>query len=61
MMKIILDTDVLTLIQQSRTLEYANLRARLRLAGASSICTTIVNFEEQTRGWLTIAASSKTD
>ena len=28
---------------------------------AGTVCTTIVNFEEQTRGWLTIAAASKTD
>ena len=58
---VILDTDILTLIQQTASREYAILRTRLRLAGVDPVFTTIVSFEEQSRGWLAVAAAAKTN
>lgn len=50
----ILDTDHLTIIQRRSEPAYSSLVARLRGASTSEICTTIVNFEEQMRGWLAV-------
>jgi tRNA(fMet)-specific endonuclease VapC len=58
-MILILDTDYLTLIQ--RHTEPGHSRLRVRLAGFphEDVRTTIVSFEEQMRGWLSIIARSK--
>jgi tRNA(fMet)-specific endonuclease VapC len=53
-MMLILDTDHLTIIQRQSEPAYSSLLARLREASSSEICTTIVNFEEQMRGWLAV-------
>jgi hypothetical protein len=53
---LILDTDHLTVIQRKTEPAYALLRSRLRQAMAEEISTTIVNFEEQMHGWLTVIA-----
>jgi tRNA(fMet)-specific endonuclease VapC len=55
---IILDTDHLTVIQRQNEPAYSHLRIRLRQA-ASEVGTTIVNVEEQMRGWLAVIRHSR--
>ena len=56
---IILDTDLLTLVQRATGTEYARLVTRLDQAD-EPVCTTIVSFEEQMRGWLALMAGART-
>jgi tRNA(fMet)-specific endonuclease VapC len=56
---LILDTDHLTIIQRATEPAYTLLRARLRQDTAGEICTTIINVEEQMRGWLTVLAQAR--
>ncbi len=56
---IILDTDVLPLVQRRAGVDYARLVERLD-ASNELVCVTIVSFEEQLRGWLSLMARSRT-
>ena len=56
---LILDTNHLTIIQRATEPAYTTLRMRLRQDTSREICTTIVNVEEQMRGWLTVLAQSR--
>jgi tRNA(fMet)-specific endonuclease VapC len=49
---IILDTDTFTLLQQGESKEKATLQARLSRVDPAEILTTVITYEEQTRGWL---------
>ena len=52
----ILDTDVFTLAELPDSREYLQLHARvLELSPEDTLVTTIVTYEEQTRGWLAYA------
>jgi tRNA(fMet)-specific endonuclease VapC len=56
----ILDTDVFTFAELPDSPEYLRLHARvLLLDKTDKIVTTIVTYEEQTRGWLAYAAKSR--
>src|SRR5438874_10233851 len=56
----ILDTDVFSLSELRDSREYQHLHARvLQLAHEDRIVTTIITYEEQTRGWLAYAAKSR--
>ncbi|HEX3359181.1 MAG TPA: type II toxin-antitoxin system VapC family toxin [Tepidisphaeraceae bacterium] len=56
----ILDTDVFTLAERADSPEYLRLHAHaLQLSDADKLVTTIVTYEEQTRGWLAYAAKSR--
>src|ERR1044071_483676 len=58
-MRLILDKNHLTTIHRQTEPAYSRLRARLQTYPPDAVCTTIVNFEEQTRGWLSLIAASK--
>ena len=56
---VILDTDHLTVIQRQSHPTYSILFARLSSMPPGEVCTTIVNVEEQMRGWLAIVRRLK--
>jgi tRNA(fMet)-specific endonuclease VapC len=56
---VILDTDHLTVIQRQSHPTFSFLSARLRRTPPADVCTTIVNVEEQMRGWLAVISRSK--
>ncbi len=53
---ILLDTDHLTVLKYTDNERYAQLHGRLLAAAAELVGTTIVNVEEQMRGWLAAIA-----
>jgi tRNA(fMet)-specific endonuclease VapC len=55
-MVVILDTDHLTVIQRRAEPAYSRLRGRLSKVSPNTIQTTIISFEEQMRGWLSLIA-----
>jgi tRNA(fMet)-specific endonuclease VapC len=57
---VILDTDHVSLLEWAENPEAQRLRARLEILTSETIATTIISFEEQTRGWLTSIAKSRT-
>ncbi len=57
---LILDTDVLTIIQRRRGIEYTRLARRLNQVD-DDVAVTIVSFEEQMRGWLTYISREKNE
>ena len=58
-MILILDTDTLTILQRQTEPEHSRLHARLSVYPQENVCTTVVSFEEQMRGWLSTIARSK--
>jgi tRNA(fMet)-specific endonuclease VapC len=56
---IVLDTDHLTVIQRQSEPAYSSLMARLHLVSPHEIYTTIINVEEQMRGWLAVISRSR--
>jgi tRNA(fMet)-specific endonuclease VapC len=60
-MRYILDTDLFTLSEIPDSPEYLRLRARVaQLPEEDEVATTIITYEEQTRGWLAYAAKART-
>jgi tRNA(fMet)-specific endonuclease VapC len=57
---ILLDTDVLSIIQQKRGVEYTRLVARLNAIADQPVCVSVISLEEQTRGWLAYVARART-
>jgi tRNA(fMet)-specific endonuclease VapC len=55
---IVFDTDHVTLMEHANSLEGGRIRARLA-ATSEERATTIVTYEEQTRGWLGYAAKDR--
>lgn len=55
----VLDTDLLTLLERGNA-DSLKLQMRLEPVPADEIATTIVNYEEQMRGWLARAAQANT-
>ena len=49
---IVLDTDHISLLQKANNPDGERLRVRLRAVPAEEQATTIISYEEQTRGWL---------
>jgi tRNA(fMet)-specific endonuclease VapC len=57
---ILLDTDHLTVLKYTDSERFARLHGRLLAAAPELIGTTIVNVEEQMRGWLAAIAKERT-
>jgi tRNA(fMet)-specific endonuclease VapC len=57
---VVLDTDHLTLAERRESAASQILQARLDRLDTGSRATTIVTYEEQTRGWMAYAARAKT-
>jgi tRNA(fMet)-specific endonuclease VapC len=55
---VVLDTDVLSLLQQGQGTSYARLATRIASSN-EDIYVTIISFEEQMRGWMAFCASAK--
>jgi tRNA(fMet)-specific endonuclease VapC len=55
---IVLDSDILSLMLLGGS-QLGTLKARLSDAGNAALSTTIVNYEEQVRGWLKRLAAAK--
>jgi tRNA(fMet)-specific endonuclease VapC len=58
-MILILDSDYLTIMQRETEPIYSRLVFRLQPFANENVCTTIINFEEQARGWLAFIANAK--
>jgi tRNA(fMet)-specific endonuclease VapC len=56
----VLDTDHFSLIEWSAGLERQNLLRRLNTVPPTEVFTSIITYEEQTRGWLAYAARART-
>jgi tRNA(fMet)-specific endonuclease VapC len=57
----VLDTDILSLLARKDSPEAPRIRRRiLELPVQDSVVTTIINYEEQMRGWLSAIAQAKT-
>ena len=59
-MTIILDTDQLSLIEGDQSGAATRLRSKLAKIPPEQVATTIITYEEQTRGWLAYAARART-
>ena len=55
----VLDTDHVSLLERAGSFQANRLRARLEQVPAEERATTIISFEEQTRGWLSYLAKSR--
>jgi tRNA(fMet)-specific endonuclease VapC len=55
----VLDTDHIGFLEQSGTAESRKLRSRLAGLPSGEVATTIINFEEQARGWLAYSARAR--
>lgn len=56
----ILDTDLFSLMDRSNSMESHRLRFRLAGIRNDDLATTIITFEEQSRGWLSWIRQSRT-
>jgi tRNA(fMet)-specific endonuclease VapC len=55
----VLDTDHFTWLEWSEGREQLNLLRRLSQVSPNSVFTTIITYEEQTRGWMAHAAQAR--
>jgi tRNA(fMet)-specific endonuclease VapC len=56
---VILDTDHLSILEWEDSPQAKALSGRLQPLPVGEVCSTIVNFEEQARGWLGVLSSAK--
>jgi tRNA(fMet)-specific endonuclease VapC len=56
---LVLDTDHISVLEQADSVARARLIHRLDQAGATAVVTTIVSYEEQSRGWLAYVARAR--
>jgi len=57
---VLLDTDHISLLQRDDSAEADRLTARLERLPAGAAATTVITYEEQTRGWLVAISSART-
>jgi len=55
---VILDTDHMSLLERSGSPPTQNMETRLRQLPSEEICTTVISYEEQLRGWLAMLAKA---
>lgn len=55
----LLDTDNMTLLEQANP-DAIRLKNRIAAVPPDDLATTIISYEEQTRGWLAVSALSRT-
>jgi tRNA(fMet)-specific endonuclease VapC len=55
----VLDTDHVSLLERAGSVEANRLRRRLEQVPVEERATTIVSFEEQTRGWMSYLAKAR--
>ena len=56
---LVLDTDHISVLERADSVERARLIHRLDQAGVTAVVTTIVSYEEQSRGWLSYVARAR--
>ncbi len=56
---VILDTDHMSLLERTESTAGARLRSRLEPFAAGEWATTIISYEEQTRGWLGVLPQAR--
>ena len=56
---VVLDTDHVSVLEWASSPEALTLRSRLEQLPDEEIATTIISFEEQTRGWLAVLAKAR--
>lgn len=56
---VLLDTDLLSLLEWTESPIAQRLQVRLEKLQENEIATSIIHFEEQTRGWLTVLAKAR--
>jgi tRNA(fMet)-specific endonuclease VapC len=57
---IVLDTNHMSHLERAGSPEALRLRARLEAVPDEEVVTTIISYEEQTRGWLSFVARART-
>ena|SRR5438874_715418 len=57
---VVLDTDHVSFLERQDSTQAARLLRRLSSLSRTEVATTIITYEEQTRGWLAYAAKSRT-
>ncbi|MHB1423255.1 MAG: type II toxin-antitoxin system VapC family toxin [Gemmataceae bacterium] len=55
---VILDTDHMSLLEWSGSPPTQKLETRLRQLNPDEICTTVISYEEQFRGWMNMLAKA---
>jgi tRNA(fMet)-specific endonuclease VapC len=56
---VLLDTDHLTILEWQDSPAAVQIRARLQQHSPEEVGTTIINFEEKMRGWMSILAKAR--
>src|SRR4029453_2975489 len=56
---VVLDTDHVSVLEWKTGSEYDCLNSRLEQLGIDDVATTIVSYDEQTRGWLAYIARAR--
>lgn len=55
---VILDTDHMSILERSGNPLTQTLETRLRQTSSDEICTTVISYEEQLRGWTSMLAKA---
>lgn len=56
---VVLDTDHVSILEWKSGAEYDYLNSRLKRLTVDDVATTIVSYDEQTRGWLAYVAGAR--
>lgn len=58
---LVLDTDHISVLERADSVDRARLIHRLDQSGMVAVVTTIVSYEEQSRGWLAYVARARSE